>query len=49
MKQDHIANALIVSGAVSISTGASILHPAAGFVVWGVLCVIGGILLARNA
>jgi len=45
---DRIANTLIVSGALSVSTGASLLHPAAGFVVWGAFCILGGYLLALN-
>lgn len=45
---DHIANTLIVFGAVLIALGAGIVHVAAGSIVLGAFCIGGGYLLAVN-
>ena len=42
--------ALIVqaAGAVSITTGAALLHPAAGFIVGGLFATLFGLALERD-
>jgi hypothetical protein len=44
-----VPDALIVSGAGALSYGAGLLHPAAGFMVAGLLLVAGGVCAARRA
>jgi len=39
-----LPDALIVAGAATVSYGAWLLHPAAGFIVGGLLAVGGGIV-----
>jgi hypothetical protein len=43
-----VPDGLIVSGGLSISFGAGLLHEAAGFVVAGILLIVGGICAARR-
>ena len=43
-----IPDALIVSGAGALSYGAGLLHPAAGFIMAGVLLLVGGVSAARR-
>lgn len=44
-----VPDALIVSGAGALSYGSGLLHPAAGFIVAGLLLVTGGVCAARRA
>lgn len=44
-----IPDALIVAGSLALSYGAGLLHPAAGFIVGGLLLIAGGVIVARNA
>jgi len=44
-----VPDALIVSGAGALSYGAGMLHPAAGFIVGGMLLMVGGVCAARRA
>lgn len=44
-----IPDALIVAGGIALSYGAGLLHPAAGFIVGGLLLIAGGVIVARNA
>lgn len=40
---------LMFGGAAGISYGASLIYLPAGFVVGGILAVVGGVVLARGA
>lgn len=42
----YLPDALMTAGAVSVSAGAYILHPALGLIVAGLLMVISGFKLA---
>lgn len=44
-----VPDALVVSGAGALSYGAGLLHPAAGFIVAGILMLAGGVCAARRA
>lgn len=44
-----VPDALIVLGAGALSYGAGLLHPAAGFIVGGMLLLAGGIFTAQRA
>jgi hypothetical protein len=44
-----IPDALILSGAGALSYGAGLLHPAAGFIMAGILLLVGGVSAARRA
>lgn len=44
-----VPDALIVLGAGALSYGAGLLHPAAGFIVGGMLLLAGGVLTAQRA
>jgi hypothetical protein len=44
-----VPDALIVAGAGALSYGAGLLHPAAGFIVAGMLLLVGGVCAARRA
>lgn len=43
-----VPDTLVVSGAAALSYGAGLLHPAAGFIVAGLLLLAGGIQAGRN-
>jgi hypothetical protein len=43
-----VPDGLIVGGGVSIACGAGMLHVAAGFVVAGLLMIVGGVCAARR-
>jgi hypothetical protein len=43
-----VPDALIVSGAGALSYGAGMLQPAAGFIVAGLLLVVGGVFSAQR-
>lgn len=43
-----VPDGLIVGGGIAISFGAGMLHLAAGFVVAGILMIIGGVCAARR-
>jgi hypothetical protein len=43
-----VPDALIVCGAMAISSGAGIVHPAAGCIVAGALMIAGGVLASVN-
>jgi len=43
-----VPDALIVSGAGALSYGAGLLHPAAGFIMAGILLLAGGVSAARR-
>lgn len=45
----HLPDALIITGAASVSAGAYAWHPAIGLIVAGVLLLIAGINLAGAA
>jgi hypothetical protein len=42
-------DALMAGGAASVAYGAWLLAPAAGFVVGGLLAMVGGVIVARRA
>jgi hypothetical protein len=44
-----VPDALIVCGAGALSYGAGLLHPAAGFITGGAVCIALGIIAARKA
>ncbi|TQK10240.1 hypothetical protein [Herbaspirillum sp. SJZ107] len=44
-----VPDALILSGAGALSHGAGLLHPAAGFIMAGILLLVGGVSAARRA
>jgi hypothetical protein len=44
-----VPDALIVSGAGALSYGSGLLHPAAGFIVAGLLLLAGGVFAAQRA
>lgn len=43
-----VPDALIVCGAGALSYGAGLVHPAAGFIVAGVLMIAGGMQIAKK-
>jgi len=45
---DHIANTLIVTGAVLVALGAGMVFAPAGVVTFGVFCIGGGVILAMG-
>lgn len=42
----RIATAIQIAGVISLTIGASILHPAAGFITAGILLLLAGIASA---
>ena len=50
MKQitNHLPDALMVGGAAALAYGAGLFHPAAGFIVGGLLSMAAGVLAART-
>ncbi|AOO60006.1 hypothetical protein AN237_25975 (plasmid) [Raoultella ornithinolytica] len=38
-----------LAGAVSVSTGAWLISPAAGFITGGIICLLWSFLIARSA
>ncbi len=44
----YLPDALVVVGCAVLSYGAWLIHPAAGFIVGGLLMVAGGVLSAIN-
>ena len=51
MKQitNHLPDVLMVGGAAALSYGASLINPAAGFIVGGTLSMFAGVIAARTA
>lgn len=43
-----LPDALVIAGGSSLSYGASLLHPAAGFITAGALLLAGGFAAARR-
>lgn len=46
---DHLPDILMVGGAAALSFGSGLIHPAAGFIVGGMLTMAAGVLMARTA
>ena len=44
-----LPDVLMISGAGAISAGAGMVYPPAGWVVGGILAIVGGWLMARGA
>jgi hypothetical protein len=45
--KNYIPDLLLVAGAASVAYGAWLLHPAAGFVAGGAMCLIQAIKMAQ--
>jgi len=41
--REVIAEFLVIAGIACVTTGAAIIHPAAGFLTFGALCLIVGV------
>lgn len=46
---NHLPDILMVGGAAALAYGAGLLHPAAGFIVGGLLSMAAGVITARTA
>ena len=45
----HMPDALMLAGASTIAYGAGLIYEPAGYIVGGLLALVGGVLLARSA
>jgi hypothetical protein len=46
---NHLPDVLMVGGAAALAYGSGLIHPAAGFIVGGILSMLAGVLAARTA
>lgn len=46
---DHLPDILMAGGAATLSYGAWMAHPAAGFLVGGLLMLVAGVMIAKGS